>query len=429
MSDNAALRSAFRKAAWRLPPFMGLLLLIGFTDYANVSFAAPAMSRDLGFTPATYAWGVGLFFFSYVLLQVPSNLALERVGARRWIAPLVLAWGLAAIAMAWVEGPRTFLFLRFLLGMAQAGLLPGLLLYLTYWFPADRRARMSALFLIAIPVSNALGAPLSGWILDIPRLEGALGLKSWQWLFILEGLPALLLGLMVYVWMPDRPRAARWLRPDECAAWEADIARGDRQEPEKPDLVIDGLLSPPLLGLSLAYFGAGLAGFGVIFGTPQIAKAFGLGNAQTSLVAAIPFAAAALTMLILGWVGDRTGKRATLVVSPMLAGATGLFAVSLTSDPYLSLAALTLAACGLFGALPAFWSLPTTYLQGRAAAAGFATINSLGALGGFVAPYIIGWVKPSAGAFGPGLQALSAGALLTVLIVAVMATTRRENAP
>ena len=295
MADNAILASALRKVAWRLPPFMGLLFLLSFIDRANVSFASLQMNKDLGFTPTIYAWGVGFFFFSYVLFEVPSNMILDRIGARRWIAPTVLAWGAIAIAMAWVDGARSFFLLRFLLGIAEAGLLPGLLLYLTYWFPASQRAHMSALFLIAIPFSNALGAPISGYILDIPGLAGAWGLKSWQWLFVIEGLPALLFGLAVYFVLPDRPRNASWLTSEECAALESELARDATTGARKHASLIDGLISPPVLWLSLAYFGALLGGFGIIFWTPQIVKAFGLSNAQTGLVTAIPFAASSIS--------------------------------------------------------------------------------------------------------------------------------------
>ena len=421
MGDEDVLQSALRKVAWRLPPFMGLIFLLSFIDRANVSFAALSMNKDLGFTPTVYAWGVGFFFFSYVLLGTPSNLMLERVGARRWIAPMVILWGAIAIAMASVNGPRSFFALRFLLGAAEAGLLPGLLLYLTYWFPPHQRARMGAMFLIAIPFSNAVGAPLSGFILDIPGLDGALGLRAWQWLFVIEGFPALIAGLAVYKLMPDRPKDAPWLAPEERAALEGEIARAERHDGPKHVRLVDGLLSGPVLLLSLAYFGSLLGGYGIIFWTPQIVKAFGLTNAQTGLVTAIPFLAGSIAMVVLGVVGDRTGRRTTLVVAPMLVGALGLLLAGTTESPVVATVALTIAAGGIYGMLPAFWTLPTVYLKGPAAAGGFAMVNSVGAFAGFVGPYIIGWVKEETGAFGPGLAILSLGAVMTAAIVAWLA--------
>ena len=423
MSTESALASGLGKAARRLTPFMSLLFLVSFIDRSNVSFAALSMNKDLGFTPTVYAWGVGFFFFGYVLFEVPSNIILEKIGARRWIAPIVVAWGLASVALAWAGDAKSFFALRFLLGMAEAGLLPGLLLYMTWWFPANRRARTTALLMLAIPLSIVIGGPLSGIILGIPGLDGALGFKAWQWLFILEGIPAIAIGVMVPLVMPDRPAHAAWLSAAEKAAIDAELDREGRGGGSHAhgSTLLEGLVSPPVLLLSLAYFGSLLGGFGIIFWVPQIVKAFGLTNVQTGFVAAIPYAAAVVAMVVLGRIGDATGKRVPLVVAPAIAGAIGLIGAGLTSDPVLSIVALSVAASGIYGLLPAFWTLPPTYLKGSAVAAAFATVNSLGALGGFVGPYLVGWAKETTGSFSTGLILLGCGALMNAAAVLILA--------
>ena len=424
MTESAALASALHKAARRLTPFMGLLFLVSFLDRANVSFAALVMNKDLGFTPTIYSWGVGFFFFGYVLFEVPSNIMVHRIGARRWIGPIVIVWGLASIALFTANGARTFFPLRFVLGAAEAGFLPGMLLYLTYWFPPGQRARMTALFMMAIPLSIVIGAPLSGAILSMDSLNGLWGLKNWQWLFVIEGLPAILLGLMVFEFLPDRPRDAAWLTPEEKAALESELARSSGGSARHESLGA-GLFSGPVLLLGLAYFCALIGGFGIIFWVPQIVKAFGLSNLETGLVASIPYIASSIAMYVLGRLGDRTGRRVLLTVVPMLLGAFGLVLAGSTGNPYVSIFALSLAACGIYGMLPSFWTLPTVYLQGPAAAGGFAMINSIGAIGGFVGPFIIGWVKEHRGEFGSGLTILGAGAALTAILVLVLVTVYR----
>jgi ACS family tartrate transporter-like MFS transporter len=429
MTSESALVSGLAKATRRLIPFMSLLFLISFIDRSNVSFAALSMNKDLGFTPTIYAWGVGFFFFGYVLFEVPSNMILEKIGARRWIAPIVIAWGIASVALAWAGDAKSFFTLRFLLGMAEAGLLPGLLLYMTWWFPANRRARTTALLMLAIPLSIVIGGPLSGIILGIPGLDGAMGFKSWQWLFIIEGIPAVLVGLMVYKLMPDRPADASWLTAEEKAALDAELDREGRAQASHAhgSTLIEGLVSPPVLLLSLAYFGSLLGGFGIIFWVPQIVKAFGLSNVQTGFVAAIPYAAAVVAMVVLGRIGDKTGKRVALVVGPAIAGAIGLIGAGLTSDPVLSILALSLAASGIYGLLPSFWTLPPTYLKGTAVAAAFATVNSIGALGGFVGPYLVGWAKETTGSFSTGLILIGCGALVNAAAVLILSKVMPRN--
>jgi len=423
MTVEGMAAHALRKAAPRLAAFMGVLFLLSFIDRANVSFAALSMNKELGFTPTTYAWGVGFFFFGYVLFEVPSNMIVERIGARRWIAPMVIAWGLASMLLALSRDALQFYALRFLLGMAEAGLLPGLLLYMTYWFPAAWRGRIAAAITLAVPLSLVIGGPVSGLILGLSFFDGLAGLKSWQWMFVIEGIPAIVAGLLAYRLMPDRPRDARWLTIEEAKALQA--ALDEEACTQSPHLhgsdLIHGLLSPPVLLLGLAYFCAVLGGFGIIFWVPQIVKAFGLSTIETGFVASIPYAVAALVMGALAWFGDRTGRRILFTALPMLAGALGLAIAGLSGSPALSIAARSLAASGIYGMMPAFWTLPPAYLRGSAMAAGIAMINSIGALGGFVGPYVVGWVKETTGAFGPGLLALAAGSAMAAILIGLLA--------
>ncbi|KPU94345.1 hypothetical protein APR50_10795 [Variovorax paradoxus] len=409
-------------------PFLALLFLLSFLDRANVSFAALGMNKDLGFTPTVYALGVGVFFLGYVLFEVPSNMMIEKIGARRWIAPLTIAWGCVAMAMAFVHDANSFFVLRFLLGVAEAGLLPGLFLYLTYWFPAEYRGRMSALIMAALPVSLIVSGPVSGAILSLPQLQGLAGLKNWQWMFIIEGLPTLIAGLAVYRLMPDRPRDAAWLRPEEAQALESALDRENRQAtPQHRSSLRDGLWSAPVLVLSLAYFGGLVGSFGIIFWVPQIVRGFGASTLQTGFISAIPFVVALVVIVALGRYVDRTGRRFSVCCVALTAGALGLWAAGSTAEPVLAIAALSVAAAGIMGSTGGFWTLPQVYLKGSAIAAAFAMINSVGALGGFVGPYIIGWAKERSGGFGLGLTLLSLGPLAAALLVAALGRLGRPQ--
>ncbi len=422
------VQSVVAKATRRLMPFLALLFLLSFLDRANVSFAALGMNQDLGFTPTVYALGVGFFFFGYVLFEVPSNMMIEKIGARRWIAPLTIAWGCVAVLMAFTHSANSFFTLRFLLGMAEAGLLPGLFLYLTYWFPAEYRGRMSAFIMAAMPVALIISGPVSGAILGMESLQGLWGLKNWQWMFILEGLPTLLAGLAVYRLMPDRPRDAAWLHPDEAQALEAALARESLQAtPQHRSSLRDGLLSLPVIVLSLAYFGALIGSFGIIFWVPQIVRGFGVSTLQTGFISAIPFIVALVAIIALGRYVDRTGRRFSVAIAGLLAGALGLWIAGGTTSPVLAIAALSLGAAGIMGSTGGFWTLPQLYLKGSAIAGAFAMINSVGALGGFVGPYIIGWAKEHSGGFGLGLTLLSLGPLAAAVLVALLGSVRRPQ--
>ena len=408
-----------RKAALHLIPFMGLLYLVSFLDRVNVSYAALTMNTDLGLSASAFGMGAGIFFIGYFLFEVPSNLILHRVGARTWIARILVTWGLVSMGMAAVSGPRSFLLARFLLGVAEAGFFPGMILYLTYWFPGPERGRIIGTFMLAVPISSVIGGPLSTAILGAPMS----GLSGWQTLFIVEGLPAVLLGGAVLLWLPDRPATARWLNARERQCLEALV---DRHEPP-PTRLLDGLASPGVWLFAAIYFGLVLGLYGFGFWAPQIIKALGhLTNQQVGLVSAIPYLFAGVAMFLWGRHSDLTGERVWHVCAPACLGAAGFLASATLTDPWWSLVALTCGAVGIYAALPVFWTLPTVALSGTAAASGIALINSVGNLGGYLGPYAVGWLKDWSGGYAGGMLFL-AGALLMSGLLALVSPSRRPG--
>ncbi len=407
---GAPERAAFAKAAWRLIPFMGLLYVVNFLDRVNVGFAALTMNRDIGLSAQAYGLGAGVFFVGYFIFEVPSNVILERVGARLWMFRIMLTWGIVSTATAFIHGPSGFYVLRFLLGLAEAGFFPGMVLYLTYWFPERARARFIALFFAAIPLASALGGPLSGSILG---LNGVLGLHGWQWLFVLEGLPACLLAFAILWHLPDGPARAGWLSEDEKRLVTARVAA---------DAVPSGDLMSALRDvrvwvLAAADFGIVVALYGYGFWLPQIVKAMGFSNLQTGFVVAVPYALSAVAMLLWARSSDARGERVRHVIAAALLAATGLFAAALMRADALSLVALTFAAIGIYAALVSFWTLPTSFLGGTAAAAGFALINSIGNLGGFAGSYLMGWLLQKTGDYAAGLAVLAGSLLVACVLV------------
>lgn len=407
--DDAAA-SATRKVLRRLVPFLGLLYFVSFLDRVNVGFAALTMNADVGLTPAMFGLGSGIFFIGYALFEVPSNLLLERVGARRWIARIMISWGVVSAAMALVAGPRSFYALRFLLGVAEAGFFPGILLYLTYWVPWERRGRILASFMLALPVSSAIGAPASAALLGMDHL----GLRGWQWLFLLEGIPAIALGFAVLRLLPDRPRDADWLAADERDSLESELAAERAAIAAQSHAGLrDALLDGRVWVLSVVYFCVVTGLYGLSFWLPQILQGLaGWSDLQVGFATALPYVAAAVAMVAVGARSDRTGERRWHTALPAVAGAVAL-AVSAYPGlpPHAALAALALSAAGIYAVLPVFWTLPMAILTGTAAAAGIALINSIGNLGGFLGPTLIGFVKNASGDYGPSLLAL-AGLLL-----------------
>jgi len=421
---DAIAHSAMTKVRWRLIPFLFLLYVVAYLDRVNVGFAALDMNRELGFSAAVYGFGSGIFFLSYTLLEVPSNLILARVGARLWIARIMLTWGLVSTAMVFVNGAALFYVLRFLLGAAEAGFFPGLIYYLTHWFPARERARAVALFMTATAMAGVIGAPISSALL---RMHGAFGLSGWQWLFIIEGLPAVALGVITLRFLDDGPDQAGWLNIDERKA----LARTLSAEAKAAGAVGytelgQALTRPRVLALGLLYFCIVIGLYGISFWMPLVLQTYGLSPLKIGFATAIPFFFAAIAMVLWGAHSDRTGERIWHVVLPLLvAGAA--FAWSAATLPLaLILVALTLATAGTYAAIGTFWSLPTSILAGTGAAAGLALINSLGNAGGLVGPPIIGAIKQGTGAFTGGLLFLAGMLVLGALIA--LAFGRAERA-
>jgi MFS transporter, ACS family, tartrate transporter len=407
--------STLKKVRNRLIPFVGLLYFAAFIDRVNVSFAAAQMNRDLGFSAYVYGLGAGVFFIGYALFEVPSNLILHKVGGRRWLARIMISWGIVAGAMAFVKGATGFYILRFLLGAAEAGFFPGVIYYLTYWVPAAGRARLIGIFMTAVPISTAVGGPLSASIL---RLDGVCGVAGWRWLFLTETVPSLVLGVVTLLHLPDRPADARWLTSAErqwlTAKLEAEELRRDIQH---RGTVLSALLDSRVLALSLCYFGAEIGLYGVILWIPQIFVHAGIAAGSVGYVVAIPYATAAVAMVWWCRRSDRRKERVRHIAIASLAASCGLAAsAGLVNSPLLSVIAISIGAAGTLAILPIFWTLPAAILSGAAAAGAIALINALGNMGGFFGPFMIGWIKDATGSFTWGLYAAAAGVLLTGII-------------
>jgi MFS transporter, ACS family, tartrate transporter len=407
--------STIRAISWRLIPFLVLAYFFSYLDRVNLGFAALTMNAELKFTPLIFAWGAGIFFIGYFIFEVPSNLALEKFGASRWIARIMVTWGIISALMATVSGEWSFYILRFLLGVAEAGFFPGIILYLTYWYPAEYRARFLAAFAIAVPVSTVIGAPISGLLLG---LDGVMGLKGWQWLFIIEGVPSVLLGIVAWFYLTDKPEHADWLTAEQKAWLSARLnAEIAAKQAVKHMTLGEALSSPKVIMLSLIYFCFVAALYGMQFWLPQIVKAFGLTNAQTGFVTAIPYLFGTIAMILWARHSDSSRERVKHVGAPFFLTAIALGVSSYITDPATTMVVLTLAAIGIFCIFAVFWTLPTAWLSGTAAAGAIALINSIGNLAGFGGPYLIGWIKDSTGSTANGLLALSVLPLIGGLLV------------
>jgi ACS family tartrate transporter-like MFS transporter len=410
-------QSALRKVRWRLIPFLFLLYIVAYLDRVNVGFAAIDMNRDLGFSAAVYGLGSGIFFLSYTSLEVPSNLLLTRFGVRVWIARIMFTWGVVSTAMMFVNGAVAFYVLRFLLGAAEAGFFPGIIYYLTHWFPARERGRAVGLFMTATALAGVVGAPLSSALL---QLDGALGLKGWQWLFLIEGLPAVLLTPVVLAHMTERPEDAAWLTRDERDWLSREMAAEQAETSHAHVTLREALLSPRLWLVCVPYLCIVIAFYGVTFWLPQIVQASsGLGSATVVLLSAIPYVAATIGLVVVGTRSDRTGERRWHVAGPCLIGAAG-FVLTVLGPGTLafSLATLSIAAFGIWGTLGPFWAMPTAFLRGTAAAGGIALVNSVGNVGGFIGPIIVGWIRDATGGFTAGLLTLAGVLVLGAAIAA-----------
>jgi MFS transporter, ACS family, tartrate transporter len=404
-----------RKLTRRLIPFMFLLYIVAYLDRINVGFAALEMNRDVGLGPEAFGLGAGLFFIGYVLFEVPSNLIMARLGARRWIARIMVSWGLVAMTMMAVRGAHSFYFLRFVLGVAEAGFFPGIILYLTYWFPASEQARALALFMTATALAGVIGGPLSGALL---LMHGALGLAGWQWLFLLEGAPAALLGVVVFFSLPDGPGEARWFTAEE-RAWLAAKLADERTSRERDGVSEFGKLfaNPAVAMLCLLYFAIVTGTYGIAMWLPQIIKGFGhLSSFQVGVLSAIPFAAAAIAMVLVGRSSDRRGERRWHLALSAFAGAIGFAISAWTRNPIVALAAISLGASGTSATLGPFWAMPASFLSGAAAAGGIALINSVGNLGGFLGPYAVGLLRQATNSFSAALLGLAAALALAGIL-------------
>jgi ACS family tartrate transporter-like MFS transporter len=415
-----------RKITLRIVPFVMLLYFVAFIDRVNIGFAALTMNKDLGFSPTVFGFGAGIFFLGYFLFEVPSNLVLDKVGARIWIARVMITWGLISGAMAFVQGPSSFYALRFLLGAAEAGFFPGIILYLSYWFPARQRAAVTAIFMAAAPLSTVLGSPVSGALLE---MHGMFGFSGWQWMFIVEAVPAVILGVVVLFYMTDRPEKAKWLRDDE-RRWLVNTmnAEAANKAGTASHSVWHGLADLRVIALSLVYFGtsAGLYTLGIW--APQIIKEFGLASLQVGFLNALPGIVAVVAMVLWARHSDRTGERTWHVVGACILASLGLVLAGSAGTVLAVLLALTLVNIGISSAKPPLWSMPTMFLSGSAAAAGIATINSIGNLGGFAGPAMIGWIKDLTGSFQGGLYFVAGLLVLSAILTLILARSQRTSA-
>ena len=408
--DAKALEAVvIKKLCWRILPLVLVAYCVAYVDRANIAVAALTMNKDLGFSAFTYGLGAGIFFLGYVMFEVPSNLVLERVGARRWIARIMFTWGILSAACAFIAGPTSFFILRFLLGVAEAGFFPGIVLYFTYWFPDRYRGRIIAALFLAVPGANALSNALSGAILE---MNGVLGLRGWQWVFLIEAAPAIILSLIVLRMLIDRPTLAPWLRPDE-REWLQRQLDEERSKVEARERLSLGkaLMDPRVINLSILWMLTVTAGYGASFFMPQIVKGLGLSNLMTGVASAIPFLVGMIALLMWGWSTDRTGERRWHLIGASVMGAVGFIAAGMLGSTFWALAAMSLALAGIYGVRPSFWPLPSIFLSGTAAAGGIAFINSVGNLGGYVGPFIVGWIKDSTSSFEIALYFLAACSL------------------
>jgi MFS family permease len=423
----------WRKAAVRLVPYLGLLYFINYLDRVNIGFAGPnGMSKELGLTSTAFGFASGVFFIGYLILEVPSNLALHKFGARRWIARIMISWGIIATAVAFTPNPTVLVILRFLLGVAEAGFFPGIILYLTYWFPAAYRARMVAWFMVAIPISTAVGSTVSSLL--IKGGDGVFGLTGWRFMFLVEGIPAILLAFVTWFYLTDRPTSARWLTPEESQWMQAELDR-ERAETEQAHHwpLRKALTHGRVLGLAFVYFGNVYGLYALGFFLPTIIAGFQqqfgttFSIVQRGLITAIPYVLGALAMILWARHGDRTGERIWHVALPMLVGGVAIPVALYLGSPIAVMVAVSITAVGICCALPTFWALPSTFLAGTAAAGGIALINSLGNISGFAAPYITGGLNDLTGTQRTGLWVVGACMVAGAVLALVLKAAPGEN--
>ena len=401
----------FLKCAWRLIPFLIVLYVAFFLDRVNVGFAALAMNKDLGFSPSVYGFGAGLLFVGFCAFSIPSSVILQRVGARRWLFATLTIWGALSAATAFVRTPAGFYALRFLLGVAEAGFVPGMVFYLSCFFPQTYRMRFTASFLLAQPIAFVIGAPLSGFVL---QMDGALSLKGWQWLFLLEGLPSCALGVAALFVLPDAPLSARWLTADEKQRIAVRLAAEDNAEHGN---LFAALTDGRVIAFGVVNLGVFFGLSGITLWLPLIVQGMGFSNLETSLIVAAPFAAAMAAMVIWGRSSDARRELIWHVALPLLVAAAGFAGASVASSDAVALVALSVAVVGIYPALSPLIGLPTSFLRGAAGAAGTALVYAIGGVGAFLGPAVIGVLKEETGDYAAGMAALSVALILAALLV------------
>jgi MFS transporter, ACS family, tartrate transporter len=425
VSDDELGRRVRARVLLRTVPYLLLLYFVAYLDRVNISYAALEMRHDLLLTDSQYGFGAGIFFFGYFLFEIPGTLLVETWSARKLIARILVGWGLVACAMAFIHTPRQFFWLRFLLGAAEAGFFPGVVVYLSHWFRVEDRSRAFAFFMLAVPISNVIGAPVSGLLLGVHWG----GMAGWRWLFLLEGLPAIVLGVVTVFYLTDRPRDARWLDTAEKDYLLAALARESAATARgaSDGVALAGeVLQRDILLLVLAYFGIVTTSYGFSLWMPTVVKSLtGLSNVAVSLVATLPYVAGGVCTTLVGLSSDRTGERRFHTMVPMLMAALGMTIGVASRAPALGLVALALVGAGIYGFMPAFWPMPRWFLSGAAGAAAVGLINSVGCLGGFVGPFIVGKLKSGAAGYAPGLAALGVTATFAAVMVFLVRRPRR----
>jgi sugar phosphate permease len=414
------------KVSWRLLPFLLLMYIMAFLDRANVGFAKQAFQADTGISDAAFAFGAGVFFAGYALLEVPSNLIMHRVGAKLWMCRIMVTWGLVSAAMMFAHDVTTFYVLRFLLGVAEAGFFPGVILYLTYWFPSAARGKAMGFFYFGAPLAFIFGSPLSGLLLE---LDGLLGAHGWQWLFAVEGLLASVVGVWAYFYLDNRPRDAKWLTPDERQQLQAVLDAEDRHKQAHGSL-LKVLCQPAVLYLCAIYMLIQASVYGVVFYLPtQVAGLLGTKvGLLVGVVSAVPWLCALLAAWKIPGIADRTGQRRTVAALTLVVSGLGIAASVTFSSPLLGILALCFAASGFISVQPVFWTFPGSFLAGSAAAGAIALINSFGALGGFIAPVLKNWAESAFHSPAAGLYLLAVTTLIAAALVMGIRAPRQQSA-
>ncbi|WP_144113064.1 MFS transporter [Paraburkholderia sp. BCC1886] len=425
-AESAERAALYRKLAWRIVPFLFLAFIVAYIDRVNVSFAKLQMLTDLSLSETVYGAGAGVFFFGYFIFEVPSNIALHRVGARVWIARIMVTWSIVSCLTMFVSGATSFYVLRFLLGVAEAGFFPGIVLYLSSWFPSNRRSQIIALFMAAIPVSGAIGGPLSGYIMQ--QLAGVNGLPGWKWLFLIEGIASLVVGIAAFFILQDKIESVSWLDKDEKALLAADLAADAQTRAHQT--VGGAFANPKVWLLGLLYFCIAMGNYGLVFWLPTMIRSSGVVSvANIGLLSAVPSLISAVAMILIARHADKHDERRKHVAVCALLGAAGMLAsVLLGTHVWLSMAALVVAAIGINSIAPVFWGIPTALMGGVGAAAAIAVINCTGNLAGFVSPYVIGFLKDTTGTLLPGMIVLACALVLAAVIVMAMPAARKKTA-